>query len=199
MTAVQLKALCKEQGLKVSGKKAELQERLRDHFLANPTGSPVNQDDEFDDMTDEELRASLIGRGLDSTGGRKVLLERLREDLQFVRELEVAVPANVASGYKTISEALEAAARNGGAAQEVLAAMKEKSSKVSKHIDVTVTSLGMRPTKVTAGGAPSVTADVLRSLAGDPFNDPPQYGSVSTIDVGHLLVENDTYISKIVR
>ena len=34
MTAVQLKALCKEQGLKVSGKKDELKERLREHFLS---------------------------------------------------------------------------------------------------------------------------------------------------------------------
>ena len=34
MKAAQLKSLCKEYGLKVSGKKAELQERLRGHFLA---------------------------------------------------------------------------------------------------------------------------------------------------------------------
>ena len=33
MTATQLKALCKEQGLKVSGKKDDLKERLREHFL----------------------------------------------------------------------------------------------------------------------------------------------------------------------
>jgi DNA polymerase-1 len=35
----------------------------------------------------------------------------------------------------------------------------------------------MKPTKFTAGGAPSCTADVLRGLAGDPFADPPNYGS----------------------
>ena len=34
MTAVQLKALCKEQGLKVSGKKEDLKDRLRDHLMS---------------------------------------------------------------------------------------------------------------------------------------------------------------------
>ena len=37
----------------------------------------------------------------------------------------------------------------------------------------------MTPTKFTAGGAPSVTADVLRGLAGDPTLDDPKYGAVS--------------------
>lgn len=50
--------------------------------------------------------------------------------------------------------------------------------KEPKFVDVTIPSLGMKPEKFTAGGAPSVTADVLRGLAGDPFEDPPKYGSV---------------------
>lgn len=174
MTAVQLKALCKEQGLKVSGKKAELQDRLREHFLAS-TQKGVEKD-EFDSMSDDDLKASLAARGLDSSGKRQDLLQRLRDDIMYIRELETAIPPDAANGYRTISEALEAAAKNGGATGEILADVKAKTSMESKHVDVTITSLGMQPGKYTAGGAPSVTADVLRGLAGDPYEDPPRYG-----------------------
>lgn len=177
MTGVQLKALCKEQGLKVSGKKAELQDRLREHFLSS-SKEEVEQD-EFDGMSEEELRLSLAARNLETNGDREELLGRLRDDIMYIRELETAIPTDAAHGYRTISEALEAAAKNGGAAGQILADVKAKSSMESKHVDVTITSLRMKPEKYTAGGAPSVTADVLRGLAGDPFEDPPRYGSVS--------------------
>lgn len=181
MTAVQLKALCKEQGLKVSGKKAELKDRLREHFLTVSAGSTQAEEDEFDAMSDTELMQSLVARGLKTTGERANLLERLRQDLQFVRELENAIPPDEAHGYRTIGEALEAVAKNGGAMEEILAEIKAKAGQKSKAIDVTVKSLGMQPEKETAGGAPSVTADVLRALAGDPFEDPPRYGTVRNI------------------
>ncbi|OEU16643.1 DNA/RNA polymerase [Fragilariopsis cylindrus CCMP1102] len=60
--------------------------------------------------------------------------------------------------------------------EDAIKALKEKSMEKSKFIDVTVRSIGMDAIKHTAGGAPSVTADVLRELAGDPFEDPPKYG-----------------------
>ena len=179
MTAVQLKALCKEQGLKVSGRKAELQDRLREHFLTST--QEETEKDEFDEMSDEDLKISVAARGLDTSGNREELLQRLRDDITYIRELETAIPPDAANGYRTISEALEAAAKNGGAAGEILADVKAKASIESKHVDVTITSLGMEPGKYTAGGAPSVTADVLRGLAGDPFEDPPRYGLVSAI------------------
>jgi hypothetical protein len=184
MTAVQLKALCKEYGLKVSGKKAELQGRLREHLLSNPRVDEV--EDEFDQMSDDELRQSLAVRGIDDSGERSELLKRVREDIQFVHELETAVPPD-ALGHRTIMEALEVAATNGGVAEEILASIKEKSMEEPKHIDITVRSLGMKALKHTVGGAPSVTADVLRKLAGDPFDDPPRYGTVSLHCVCMLL------------
>eukprot|EP00536_Pseudo-nitzschia_multiseries_P000650 jgi/Psemu1/249814/estExt_Genewise1Plus.C_80101 len=61
--------------------------------------------------------------------------------------------------------------------EDALEDIKEKSMARPKFIDVTVRSLGMDAIKHTAGGAPSVTADVLRKLAGDPFEDPPRYGT----------------------
>jgi hypothetical protein len=179
MTGVQLKALCKEQGLKVSGKKAELQDRLREHFLSS--SHEEAEEDEFDSMSDEELRLSLAARDLETIGDREELLNRLRDDIMYIRELETAIPTDAIHGYRTISEALEAAAQSGGTVGEILADLKAKSSAESKHIDVVIASLGMQPEKYTAGGAPSVTADVLRGLAGDPFEDPPRYGSVSLI------------------
>ena len=176
MTAVQLKALCKEYGLKVSGKKALLVERIREHLLAPPVVEP--EGDDFDKMSDEELRQSLVARNLDDKGERTELLKRLRDDIQYMHELETAVAPD-ASGHMTIIEALEAAAQGGGVAGEILQSIKDKSTAEPKFVDVTVRSLGMEAIKHTAGGAPSVTADVLRQLAGDPFEDPPRYGTVS--------------------
>jgi hypothetical protein len=173
MTGVQLKALCKEQGLKGAGKKADVKDRLREHFLT--TMNPEPEKDEFDAMSDEELRLSLAGRGLDTIGDRDGLLERLREDIEYIRELETAIPAD---GVFSIAEALEAAAKNGGVAGEILALVKAKAAQDPKFVNVTITSLKMKPEKFTAGGAPSCTADVLRGLAGDPYEDPPRYGSV---------------------
>ena len=173
MTAVQLKALCKEYGLKVAGKKALLKERLSEHLLSDPINEV--EDDEFDQMSDDELRQAVTARNLDEGGDRSELLKRLRDDIQYMHDLETAVAPN-ASGYRTIIEALEAAATEGGVTEEILASLKEKSMEKSKFIDVTVRSIGMDAIKHTAGGAPSVTADVLRELAGDPFEDPPKYG-----------------------
>lgn len=175
LTAVQLKALCKENGLKVSGKKALLVDRLREHLLAPPKVEV--EDDDFDQMSDEELRQSLIARSLDDKGDREELLKRLRDDIQYMHELESAVAPD-ASGHMTIIEALEAAAQNGGVAEEILQTIKEKSTAEPKFVEVTIRSLGMEAFKHTAGGAPSVTADVLRKLAGEPFEDPPRYGTV---------------------
>eukprot|EP00526_Cylindrotheca_closterium_P001952 CAMPEP_0113609810 /NCGR_PEP_ID=MMETSP0017_2-20120614/4691_1 /TAXON_ID=2856 /ORGANISM="Cylindrotheca closterium" /LENGTH=1049 /DNA_ID=CAMNT_0000518655 /DNA_START=101 /DNA_END=3250 /DNA_ORIENTATION=+ /assembly_acc=CAM_ASM_000147 len=175
MTATQLKALCKEQGLKLSGKKTELQDRLREHFLSGKVDE--SKMDEFDEMSDDELRLSLAARDLETAGVREDLLTRLREDIMFVQELETVIPPDAANGYKTISEALVAAAKDGGAVGDILAAIEEKNAAGPKNIDVKITSLRMQPEKFTAGGAPSCTADVLRKLAGDPFEDPPRYGT----------------------
>lgn len=175
MKAVQLKALCKEYGLKVSGKKSELQERLRGHFLN--ADSDVGEDD-YDSMDESELKDVCVTRGLPATGSRKTLLDRIREDVAFALELLSASSDGGTDGYKSISLALEeAAANDGGTLKEILSDLKAKSQEEPKWVDVTVTSLGMAPTKFTAGGAPSCTADVLRGLAGDPFADPPKYGS----------------------
>ena len=104
-------------------------------------------------------------------------MQRLREDIAFMNELENTVPSD-SLGHSTIIEALEAAAAGGGVTEEILTSLKEKAAEEPKHMDIRISSLGMQPVKYTAGGAPSVTADVLRELAGDPLDDPPRYGTV---------------------
>jgi hypothetical protein len=200
MTAVQLKALCKELGLKVSGKKSELQDRLRGHFLVQTQQQGAEfqglhgSSDDLDSMSDDDLRDSLIARGLNSSGTRKQLLDRLREDSAFALELLSASHPKDKSGYETISQALKAAAdREGGTLKEILGEVKEKANAEPKFIDVTITSIGMTPEKYTVGGAPSVTADVIKKLAGDPFAEPPKYGTAYDFfgggDAGHEACE----------
>ena len=180
MTAVQLKALCKEQGLKVSGKKADLKDRIRDHFLNLAENKNDVKDDGLDAMPDDDLRDSLVARGLSSKGDRNALLERLRTDISYASEMIETSSPNDREGYIFLSEALEAASKQDGSTlAEVLAEVKQKTQADPKYIDLKISSIRLEPFKYTAGGAPSVTADVLRTLAGDPFSDPPKYGKVS--------------------
>ena len=171
MTATQLKSLCKDNGLKQSGKKSELQERLRKHFLSD--GSEPS--DGFDIMTVADLKDALIARGLSSKGKKPELIARLREDSAFAMELLSTTSTSPSSpdGYKSVSEAIAAAAKNDGEESnlsQILNEIKEKSTE-SKWVDVTISSILMTPEKFTAGGAPSVTADVLRKLAGEDLFD----------------------------
>jgi gas vesicle protein len=187
MKATQLKILCKERGLKVAGKKTELKERLKEHFVASAQPAPPaeSQTDDLEAMPDEDLRDALIVRNKSGAGTREEILQRLKNDIEYTSELIHAISPDDRDGYIALSEALEHAAKNeGGAITEYLNELKQKSQEVPKHIALTVTSLNLEPEKFTAGGAPSVTADVLRKLAGDPFGDPPTYGTVSYSGIG---------------
>ena len=198
MKATQLKILCKERGLKVAGKKAELKERLMEHFIASAQPAPPaeSQTDDLDSMPDDDLRDSLAARARSTAGTREEILQRLRSDIEFTSGLLTATSPDDRDGYIALSEALEHAAKNeGGAITEYLNELKQKSQEVPKHIALTVTSLNLEPEKFTAGGAPSVTADVLRKLAGDPFGDPPTYGTVSYSGIGVGVCVHGTHLA----
>lgn len=184
MTAVQLKALCKEHGLKVSGKKAELQERLRGHFLIAASDVPP---DDYDSMSDDDLRDACKTRGLKETGKRKALLERLRQDSSYCSELMAAVCPKDNNGYQIISKALEDAAKGSSEINDILSEIKEKNEAEPKFVEVTVRSLGMTPEKFTTGGSPSATSDVIRKLAGDPFGDEPKFGTVRCLLLPRII------------
>ncbi|KAL7537981.1 hypothetical protein ACHAXR_008194 [Thalassiosira sp. AJA248-18] len=182
MKAAELKLLCKEYGLKVSGKKAELQQRLRGHFqmMGNPESS--SSVDDYESMTVQDLRDACAARSLPSTGKKAALVKQLREDDSSVREISAEYAQNPTADssatYRKISELLMEAASSGenDALKSILADIKAKNEEEPKYVEVKITSLGMEPDKFTASGAPSATADVLRKLAGDPFSDPPNYG-----------------------
>ncbi|KAL9187036.1 hypothetical protein ACHAXT_010756 [Thalassiosira profunda] len=187
MKAAELKALCKEYGLKVSGKKLELQQRLRGHFqmMGDPEshlGGPI---DDYDSMTVKDLRDACASRclTLPPKAKKAALIKELRDDDSYAREMSAELMKSTAarSGnavQRSISELLEEAASSGenDALKNILEEIRAKNNEEPKYVDVKITSLGMEPDKFTTGGAPSATADVLRKLAGDPFSDPPNYG-----------------------
>lgn len=181
MKVAELKAICKEHGLKVSGKKAQLVERIRDHLpdqFSDASESKEKATDDLATMNDADLRDFCVARGLPGKGDRAELLDRLRKDVSQVSELKDLV-TNDREGCLDLCDALEAASKQGGALAECLAQIEQKKT-APKYIDLRITSVGvLEPFKFTAGGAPSVTADVLRTLAGDPTADPPKYGKVS--------------------
>jgi len=189
MKAGDLKVLCKEYGLKVSGKKAELQQRLRGHFqlMASSDSTAAAADSVIDDyksMSVQDLRDACIARSIETKGKKKNdLIKDLRDDDSFAREISAEIMKNPQRDssvtYRTISELLGEAVDSGenDALKTILAGIRAKNEEEPKYVDVTIKSLGMEPEKFTVGGAPSATADVLRKLAGDPFADPPKYGS----------------------
>ena len=190
MKAAELKVLCKEYGLKVSGKKAELQQRLRGHFqmMNNPESSNVMSAnvDNYESMSVKDLRDACNARGVPSKGTKATLIKELRADDSMIREVtaeHMKTPSNAEDSsmvYRKMSELLEEAVASGenDALKSILADIKAKNEEEPKYVDVKITSLGMTPDKFTSSGSPSATADVLRNLAGDPFADPPKYGTV---------------------
>lgn len=196
MKAANLKALCKEERLKVSGKKQELVDRLvgayqlKDQRRQDPS-IPISHLEEYKSMKVQDLRDAVVGRGLSPPPkAKKTDLVKLIEDddetqRQLMAEFSKSPDANRPGGdamiYRKMSELLEEAASSGENPMlaQILADIKAKNEEEPKWVDVTITSLGMEPSKFTMGGAPSATADVLRGLAGDPFSDPPKYGKVS--------------------
>ena len=193
MKAEDLKVLCKEYGLKVSGKKAEVQQRLRGHFQMMNSGDPEQSKthsnvDDYAAMSVKDLRDACKARGLDATGKKAALVKELREDDAQIREISAeymsvnASPSDLSHSatHRKISELLEEAAASGkhDALKSILDGIKAKNTVEPKYVDIKITSLGMVPDKFTSSGAPSATSDVLRKLAGDPFADPPKYGKV---------------------
>ncbi|KAL7482018.1 hypothetical protein ACHAW6_007701, partial [Cyclotella cf. meneghiniana] len=182
MKSSDLKVLCKEYGLKVSGKKSELQQRLRGHFqlMNTPNQAPI---DDYDSMSLEDLQNACEARALSPNGKKATLIKELRDDDSMCRELAALhinnPDSDSATFYREISELLEKAAASGShnVLKGMLADIKAKNEEEPKFVDVTITSLGMTPEKFTVSGAPSATADVLKKLAGDPFANPPKYGS----------------------
>jgi predicted HAD superfamily phosphohydrolase len=186
MKVVELKALCKERKLAVTGKKADLIERLCDYYREAEVGKMANGvygssvtgysearnliSDGLDAMSLKDLKDACIARGIPGSGTKKQIIERMRQDIQMTKDLQEVEQPEGPDGYIALSELLEKVALE-----------KSSASSLSRFVTLKITSLGLQPEKFTTGGAPSVTSDVIRSLAGDPFSEPPKYGKVSGI------------------
>ena len=164
----------------MSGKKADLKERLKEKIGPVTPKENEKKKDDWDLMTENDLRDALVARGLDRKGNRDDLLQRLRADDAYAAGMIQTSSPKGREDFIALSDLLEQASKEEGSTlADILAEVKEKAEAVPKNVDVTIRSIGLNPIKYTAGGAPSVTADVLKTLAGDPFADPPKYGTVS--------------------
>ena len=82
MTVAQLKELLKEQGLPVSGKKAELIERLMEASGADEEvveEAPAETSTDYSSMTVAQLKELLKEAGKPVSGKKAELIERLQE------------------------------------------------------------------------------------------------------------------------
>jgi hypothetical protein len=163
-----LKEMCKEKKLSTSGKKAVLIARLVAVYEPPDSDTVVNDNivtDDLDELSLVDLQDAAKGRNIDYTGSREEVLWRLRDDIQMAKQLNEIKKPVCRDDFVELSLLLEKMA-------------EEYVPTIPKHVNVIITSLGLEPEKFTVGGAPSVTADVLRKLAGDPSADPPKYGTV---------------------
>ncbi|CAM9132669.1 unnamed protein product [Ascophyllum nodosum] len=149
-TAPMLKERLKKMGLKTTGKKTDLLARVRGEEKPQ-VGS------EFKDMSSVDLQHACQARGLNSDGTKAQLVRKLTEDTLMQLELQ--------NQYRD------------GANDKTRGAGGSPQRKLGKFRDLAISSLGMKPKKFTAAGAPSVTIDVLKDLTGSPLDDPPKYGT----------------------
>lgn len=177
-TLKELKQQCRELKLRVTGTKAELLQRIKEHNVATENDGTGVADDSMGSMSRDELRTIAIGRGLSGNGSKDDLLSRIREDIKFLQALEGSSQDSSRVSPTGFNEVFgDLTARKDSAISIHLEELKRKEEKESKYVEVTVKSIGLKPEKYTSGGMPSVTADVLRKLAGDPFADPPKKGT----------------------
>ncbi len=158
MTLSELKDVCRSRSLKVSGTKAELQDRLRNPELESVSVKKSNVGSRFSSMKVSDLRDTCAARGLSIEGTKSDLVSRLKEDSLFQVQLQ-QLQDN----------------RTKECAQKKKLPPAPKPP--SKYKDLTIHSLGLKPFKHTASGWPAVSMDVLRKLAGDFTSDPPKYGT----------------------
>jgi hypothetical protein len=136
-------------------------------------------------MKKTELKALCKICGLSASGKKDELRQRLREcfmstvqdDFEAMDDDDLRVVCNTRN-IPELGSRSELLKHLRAEISYCTRLLQEKPPAEPKYVDVTISSIGMTPEKFTVGGAPSVTADVLRKLAGDPFDDPPRFGMV---------------------
>ncbi len=157
MTLPELKDACRSRSLKVSGTKAELQDRLRNPEPESVSTKKSKVGTCFSSMKVSDLRDTCAARGLNIEGTKSELVSRLKDDSLFQLQLQQLQ-------YNKTNECEQ---------KVKIVAPKPP----SKYKDLIIRSIGLKPFKHTASGWPAVSMDVLRKLAGDFTCDPPKYGT----------------------
>ncbi|KAJ8608280.1 hypothetical protein CTAYLR_007284 [Chrysophaeum taylorii] len=183
-TVKKLKDELRRRGLVLSGKKAVLQERLaaaiaaaaeeipsssssssssasceeEEEEKAAPASLPFSKEELFGRMTYEQLCGQIRARGTPPPPTRELAVAFLLDDEAYREELQKHHPAPEEEHPPPAS---------------VLYMLREPAKKSRKRT-INVRSLGFPASKYTTNGWPSVTADVLRELAGNP---PEEWGT----------------------
>jgi len=150
-SAVQLKDMLRERGLKLSGKKADLISRLLESDVSNADSSG-DGGGLYGDMPSDELMDVCIARGLawersgDIEKERESMLSALHRDALYVQEVNTAA---IESSGKSID-------------------------KPKKHKEIIITTAKITPKDFTPAGQPQVSAPVLRRLAGSDVLGPEE-------------------------
>lgn len=173
LKATAAKQICKKLGLKQSGQKADVQQRLKDYFRDLPSRQRAAEiERDLESLSDQDLRDALASRGLRvrKNQKREKMIEELQRDIETAKILLDSPEADPSDGYSALMAVFDEAAKldDGSPLSEYV---KSKTTKKDpKYVQVEITSLdvGLEPSVYTAGGAPSVTAPVLKKLAGDP-------------------------------
>lgn len=150
-TSTEIKAICKERKLKVSGKKQDLVDSLMMYDQHAPAFLP---------MSVEELEAICHGRGISVKSGssKEVLIRTLVEDAAYRESLK---SPSLQNGGNDISGSCEnendTYKANGVAGAN---------GRIKKYHEFSIKTIGIKPLEFTPTGSAKVSASVLRELAG---------------------------------
>lgn len=123
----------------------------------------------YSEMTFEELCGHLKARGVQPPPTLERALELLKDDDDYIRQLQ-NLPAARATRKSDVvfDKAVRGASPSPNKDVVYMLPRKVVSKRTNGKRRVTIFAQGLEPIKYTASGWPSVTADVLRDLAGNP-------------------------------
>jgi hypothetical protein len=183
MDMAELKALLKVRGLKISGKKSDLFERLIffDNALKN---SNRGGDKMTDNMAVDELEDICKTRGISipHNADKSTLINLLQQDMDLLKKGNLIIDEK---NNMLMTQLLKGPATKGSSSASSTSSPDEEeeniSSKLKKYREISITTLGMKPSAFTPTGVPQVSASVLKKMAGsNPFDGTsPVYGEVS--------------------
>lgn len=170
MDMSQLKILLRERGLKISGKKSELFERLIKFDNALKVNSRADGNNLFESISLDTLEDICKTRGISipENADKALLIHLLQSDMDLLKKGGLIIDEKNNLVMTPITRAL-----NSNTSLGALSIDDENiSSRLKKYKEISLTTLGMKPITFTPTGVPQVSASVLRKMAGpSPFDE----------------------------